>query len=98
LAGARGRICPAAPAGAETIARGASIAILDTELATPARSWRHAIERARGVRGGVRRARRLDGDGPEEIAAAIVIGRELDYRPVAADGAAPAAALIAEML
>ncbi len=46
--------------------------------------------------------RRLDfaADGPEEIAAAIAeeIGRETDYRPVATDGAARAAARIAELL
>jgi hypothetical protein len=39
-------------------------------------------------------------DGPAEIAQAIAeeIGREVDYRPVEADGAARAAALIAELL
>src|SRR5204863_453485 len=39
-------------------------------------------------------------DGPSEIAAAIAeeIGREVDYRPVETDGAARAAALIAELL
>jgi hypothetical protein len=39
-------------------------------------------------------------DGPSEIAAAIAteIGREVEYRPVATDGAARAAALIAELL
>src|SRR5205823_4503756 len=39
-------------------------------------------------------------DGPSEIAEAIAseIGREVDYRPVDADGAARAAALIAELL
>jgi pimeloyl-ACP methyl ester carboxylesterase/predicted glycosyltransferase len=39
-------------------------------------------------------------DGPEEIAAAIAseIGREVDYRPVETDGAARAAAAIAELL
>ncbi len=46
--------------------------------------------------------RRMDfaADGPDEIAAAIAgeIGREVDYRPVASDGAARAAALIAELL
>jgi hypothetical protein len=37
---------------------------------------------------------------PETIAAAIAetIGRDVDYRPVEADGAARAAALIAELL
>ena len=49
-----------------------------------------------------RAGRRMDYDGspPEVIAAAIAeeIGREVDYRPVAADGAARAAALLAEML
>ena len=46
--------------------------------------------------------RRMDfeTDGPSEIARAISeeIGRELDYRPVETDGAARAAALIAELL
>jgi predicted glycosyltransferase len=46
--------------------------------------------------------RRMDfeTDGPAEIAAAIAdeIGREVDYRPVETDGAARAAALIAELL
>jgi predicted glycosyltransferase len=39
-------------------------------------------------------------DGPEEIAAAIAeeIGRDVDYRPVETDGAARAAAAIAELL
>jgi hypothetical protein len=39
-------------------------------------------------------------DGPEEIAAAIAqeIGREVDYAPVELDGAANAAASIAELL
>ena len=39
-------------------------------------------------------------DGPEEIALAIAqeIGREVDYRPVETDGAARAAAAIAELL
>jgi hypothetical protein len=38
--------------------------------------------------------------GPDEIAAAIAseIGREVDYRPVATDGAARAAAMLAELL
>jgi predicted glycosyltransferase len=46
--------------------------------------------------------RRMDFDDspPDAIAAAIVqeVGREVDYRPVGADGAPRAAALIAEML
>ena len=46
--------------------------------------------------------RRMDfeSDGPAEIAAAIAeeIGREVDYRSVETDGAARAAALIAELL
>jgi hypothetical protein len=39
-------------------------------------------------------------ESPETIAAAIAaeIGREVDYRPVERDGAARAAALIAELL
>jgi hypothetical protein len=39
-------------------------------------------------------------DGPEEIAAAIAdeIGRDVEYRPVGADGAARAAASIAQLL
>jgi hypothetical protein len=38
--------------------------------------------------------------GPAEIAAAIVseIGRHVDYRPVATDGAGRAASLIADLL
>ena len=42
----------------------------------------------------------FDDSPPEAIAAAIAeeIGRDVDYLPVAADGAARAAALIAEML
>jgi hypothetical protein len=38
--------------------------------------------------------------GPEEIAAAIAseMGREVDYRPVASDGAARAAGMLAELL
>ena len=42
----------------------------------------------------------FDSDGPSEIAAAIAdeIGRAVDYRPVETDGAARAAALIAELL
>jgi hypothetical protein len=38
--------------------------------------------------------------GPADIAAAIAseIGREVDYRPVATDGAARAAALLADLL
>jgi predicted glycosyltransferase len=56
---------------------------------------RHRLERYHA-------GRRMDFelDGPDEIAAAIAseIGREVDYRPVEADGAARAAALIAELL
>jgi hypothetical protein len=39
-------------------------------------------------------------DGPQEIAAAMAseIGRDVDYRPVETDGAARAAAAIAELL
>jgi hypothetical protein len=42
----------------------------------------------------------FDADGPSEIACAIAeeIGRDVDYRPVATDGAARAAELIAELL
>jgi hypothetical protein len=42
----------------------------------------------------------LDSSEPDVIAAAIAeeIGREVDYRPVETDGAARAAALIAELL
>ena len=38
--------------------------------------------------------------GPAEIAAAIAseVGREVDYRPVATDGAARAAAMLADLL
>jgi len=56
---------------------------------------RHRLERYHAGR-----CMDFDRDGPEEIAAAIAqeIGREPDYRPVAGDGAARAAALIAEML
>ena len=56
---------------------------------------RHRLERYRA-------GRRMDfaTDGPEEIAAAIAeeIGREVDYRPVDAGGAARAAASIGELL
>ncbi|MDQ6822216.1 MAG: alpha/beta fold hydrolase [Actinomycetota bacterium] len=56
---------------------------------------RHRLERYRA-------GRRMDFDDspPEAIAAAIAqeIGRDVDYRPVATDGAARAAALIAETL
>ena len=56
---------------------------------------RHRLERYRA-------GRRMDFDHspPDAIAAAIAqeIGRDVSYRPVAADGAARAAALIAEML
>ena len=42
----------------------------------------------------------FDSSPPEAIAAAIAqeIGREVDYLPVATDGAARAATLIAELL
>jgi pimeloyl-ACP methyl ester carboxylesterase/predicted glycosyltransferase len=56
---------------------------------------RHRLERYRA-------GRRMDFelDGPHEIAVAIAeeIGREVDYRPVETDGAARAAALIADLL
>jgi hypothetical protein len=56
---------------------------------------RHRLERYRA-------GRRMDYDldGPDEIAAAIAaeIGRDVDYRPVETDGAARAAASIAELL
>ena len=41
-----------------------------------------------------------EGAGPADIAAAIAceIGRDVSYRPVATDGAARAAALLAELL
>jgi pimeloyl-ACP methyl ester carboxylesterase/predicted glycosyltransferase len=49
-----------------------------------------------------RAGRRLDyqATGPDEIAAAIAteIGREVDYRPVATDGAARAASMLASLL
>jgi len=56
---------------------------------------RHRLERH-----GAGRCMDFDSDGPDAIAAAIAeeIGREVDYRPVAGDGAARAAALIAELL
>ncbi len=56
---------------------------------------RHRLERY-----GAGRCMDFDSDGPGEIAAAIAgeIGREVDCRPVEADGAARAAALIAELL
>jgi pimeloyl-ACP methyl ester carboxylesterase/predicted glycosyltransferase len=56
---------------------------------------RHRLERH-----GAGRRMDFDADGPDEIAAAIAeeIGRETDYRPVSTDGAARAAALIAELL
>jgi pimeloyl-ACP methyl ester carboxylesterase/predicted glycosyltransferase len=56
---------------------------------------RHRLERY-----GAGRCMDFDRDGPDEIAAAIAeeIGREVDYRPVETDGAARAAALIAELL
>jgi hypothetical protein len=56
---------------------------------------RHRLQRY-----GAGRCMDFDRNGPEEIAAAIAqeIGRAVDYRPVASDGAARAAALIAELL
>jgi pimeloyl-ACP methyl ester carboxylesterase/predicted glycosyltransferase len=56
---------------------------------------RHRLERYRAGR-----CMDFERDGPEEIAAAIAaeIGREVDYRPVETDGAARAAASIAELL
>jgi pimeloyl-ACP methyl ester carboxylesterase/predicted glycosyltransferase len=56
---------------------------------------RHRLERY-----GAGRCMDFESDGPGEIAAAIAeeIGREVDYRPVETDGAARAAALIAELL
>jgi pimeloyl-ACP methyl ester carboxylesterase/predicted glycosyltransferase len=56
---------------------------------------RHRLERY-----GAGRCMDFDADGPSEIAAAIAeeIGRDVDYRPVETDGAARAAALIADLL
>jgi len=56
---------------------------------------RHRLERY-----GAGRVMDFETDGPAEIAQAIAeeIGREVDYRPVDANGAARAAALIAELL
>jgi UDP:flavonoid glycosyltransferase YjiC (YdhE family) len=56
---------------------------------------RHRLDRY-----GAGRALDFDEATPDVIAAAIEqeIGREVDYRPVETDGAARAAALIAEML
>src|SRR5205807_3469046 len=56
---------------------------------------RHRLERY-----GAGRCMDFERDGPEEIAVAIgeEIGREVAYRAVASDGAARAAALIAEVL
>jgi pimeloyl-ACP methyl ester carboxylesterase/predicted glycosyltransferase len=56
---------------------------------------RHRLERY-----GAGRCMDFEADGPSEIAAAISeeIGREVDYCPVETDGAARAAALIAELL
>jgi UDP:flavonoid glycosyltransferase YjiC (YdhE family) len=56
---------------------------------------RHRLERY-----GAGRRMDFETDGPPEIAAAIAaeIGRDVDYRDVEADGAARAAARIAEML
>jgi hypothetical protein len=56
---------------------------------------RHRLERD-----GAGRRRDFETDGPPRIAAAIAseIGRSVDYRPVATDGADRAAKLIAELL
>lgn len=56
--------------------------------------------RHRLARYGAGRCMDFDTDGPHEIALAIAeeIGREVDYRPVETDGAARAAALIADLL
>jgi len=56
---------------------------------------RHRLQRY-----GAGRCMDFETDGPDEIAASIAdeIGREVDYRPVETDGAARAAALIAELL
>jgi pimeloyl-ACP methyl ester carboxylesterase/predicted glycosyltransferase len=56
---------------------------------------RHRLERY-----GAGRCMDFERDGPEEIAVALAeeIGRSVEYRPVARDGAARAAALIAELL
>ena len=56
--------------------------------------------RRRLERYGAGRVMDFESDGPSEIAAAISqeIGRAVDYRPVERDGAARAAALIAELL
>jgi len=56
---------------------------------------RHRLERY-----GAGRCMDFESDGPAQIAAAIAeeIGRDVDYRPVETDGAARAAALIAELL
>jgi pimeloyl-ACP methyl ester carboxylesterase len=56
---------------------------------------RHRLERY-----GAGRRMDFETDGPAEIAVAIAeeIGREVDYRPVESDGAARAAALIAELV
>jgi pimeloyl-ACP methyl ester carboxylesterase len=56
---------------------------------------RHRLQRY-----GAGRCMDFENDGPDEIAVAIAeeIGREVDYRPVETDGAARAAALIADLL
>ncbi len=56
---------------------------------------RHRLERY-----GAGRCMDFESDGPTEIATAIAeeIGRDVDYRPVETDGAARAAALIADLL
>jgi UDP:flavonoid glycosyltransferase YjiC (YdhE family) len=66
---------------------------------------RHHFEQNRHVRHRLDRYRAgrcmdFDRTTPADIAAAIAaeIGRDVDYRPVAADGAARAAAFLAELL
>jgi pimeloyl-ACP methyl ester carboxylesterase/predicted glycosyltransferase len=56
---------------------------------------RHRLQRY-----GAGRCMDYETSGPDQIAAAIAaeIGREVDYRPVATDGAARAAALLADLL
>ncbi|HKC27831.1 MAG TPA: hypothetical protein VKB75_07445, partial [Jatrophihabitans sp.] len=56
---------------------------------------RHRLDRY-----GAGRAMDFDGDGPAEVAAALAghVGRGVAYRPVEGDGAARAAALIADLL
>jgi hypothetical protein len=56
---------------------------------------RHRLERYRAGR-----CMDFDAATPADIAAAIAseIGREVDYRPVATDGAARAAAMLADLI